>query len=136
MRLSICLGLVASIWAIGTAASNAQSTVESQITQATFAQNALHDAQDPLEMGPMAPSDIEGSPRHRQEKAQLMERMDRKQGNWGTSHPRYRLLESLFGFTRYRDRSMDELDRWRRLYKNVGKKQKRVRELSITALQS
>jgi hypothetical protein len=63
----------------------------------------------------------------------LMKRMDRKHGKWGTIHPRHRLLEALFGFTKYREtsmaelqRCMAELQRWRDQYKNVGKKQRKV----------
>lgn len=56
-----------------------------------------------------------------------MKRMDRKHGKWGPTHPRYRLLEALFGFSKYRERNLAELNRWRSLYKNVSKKQKQVR---------
>lgn len=84
-------------------------------------------AQDPLAMGSMASNDLQDSPRHRQEKAHLIRRMDPKHGKWSSTHARYRLLEALFGFTKYRERNMAELDRWRKLYKNVGKKQKKVR---------
>jgi carnosine N-methyltransferase len=52
--------------------------------------------------------------------------MDKKSGKWGTSHPRYRLLEALWAYTNYRERHMAELDRWRSLYKSTGKKQKKV----------
>ncbi|OAL44678.1 N2227-domain-containing protein [Pyrenochaeta sp. DS3sAY3a] len=85
-------------------------------------------AQDPLAMGSMPSNDLQDSPRHRQEKAHLMKRMDSKHGKWSSTHPRYRLLEALFGFTKYRERNMAELDRWRKLYKNVGKKQKKTLE--------
>ncbi|KAF2849519.1 N2227-domain-containing protein [Plenodomus tracheiphilus IPT5] len=81
-------------------------------------------AQDPMNVGAMAPESARSTARQRQEKAHLMKRMDRKHGKWGTTHPRYRLLEALFGFSKYRERNMAELDRWRSLYKNVGKKQK------------
>jgi carnosine N-methyltransferase len=90
---------------------------------AIYASNADSIAQDPLQMGAMVPSE---SPRHRQEKAHLMKRMDRKHGKWNTVHPRYRLLEALYGFTKYRERNIAELDRWRSMYANVGKAQKKV----------
>ncbi|KAF2825472.1 N2227-domain-containing protein [Ophiobolus disseminans] len=131
MRLSISLGLIASIFAIGAAAGNADATPTSdnnQVADATYAQDALNEAQDPLQMGAMLSSGMEDFTRYRQEKVHLLKRMNQKQGNWGTSHPRYRLMEALFGFTKYRERSMAELDRWRGLYKNVGKKQKRTLE--------
>lgn len=83
-------------------------------------------AQNPLNMASMQSMSQQDSPRHRQEKVHLMKRMDRKNGKWGTTHPRYRLLEALYSFTKYRERNMAELDRWRSLYKNVGKNQKQV----------
>jgi hypothetical protein len=85
-----------------------------------------HIAQNPLQMGGMLSGGGKDSPRHRQEKAHLTKRMDRKSGKWGTSHPRYRLLEALWGYSRYRERNMAELERWRTLYKSVSKKQKEV----------
>lgn len=94
---------------------------------------ALEDAQvaqDTMSMGAMLPSSWVPSPRHRQEKAHLMKRMDRKSGKWTTNHPRYRLLEALWAYTRYRERQMAELDRWRSLYKSVSKKQMKARTLS------
>lgn len=84
-------------------------------------ENAAH---DPLQMGGMDPSE---SPRHRQEKAHLMKRMDRKTGKWDRIHPRNRLLEALYGFTKYRERNMVELEKWRSMYRNVGKAQKKAR---------
>jgi hypothetical protein len=85
-----------------------------------------HIAQDPMMMGTMPSSNGDDSPRHRQEKAHLLKRIDKKSGKWGTSHPRYRLLEALWAYTSYRERHMAELDRWRSLYKSTGKKQKKV----------
>jgi carnosine N-methyltransferase len=83
-------------------------------------------AQDPLIMGAMPPSDVGDASRHRREKLQLLKRMDKKSGRWGTSHPRYRLLEALWAYTRYHESHMAELDRWRSLYGSVGKQQKKV----------
>jgi hypothetical protein len=80
-------------------------------------------AQDPMQIGAMPPT---GSPRQRQEKAHLMKRMDRKSGKWTSTHPRYRLLEALYSFSRYRERNLVELKRWRDMYSNVKSKQKQV----------
>ena len=55
-----------------------------------------------------------------------MKRMSRKHGTWNTMHPRYRLLEALYGFTKYRERNMAELSKWRSQYNNVSKAQKKV----------
>lgn len=84
-------------------------------------------AQDPLLMHAMPASNTQTSPRHRQEKVHLMKRMDRKSGKWTTNHPRYRLLEALWAYTRYGECQMAELDRWRSLYKNTSKTQRKVR---------
>jgi hypothetical protein len=59
-----------------------------------------------------------------------MQRMSRGNGKWSPSHPRYRLLDALFGFVKYRERNMAELNRWRKLYKSVSKMQKRVRPMA------
>lgn len=89
-------------------------------------QDELPVAQDPMQMGAMPPQVAAQSPRHRREKAHLMKRMGRKNGKWGSSHPRYRLLEALTAYTKYRDTNMAEMERWRGLYKKVGKQQKKA----------
>lgn len=129
MKLLTTLSFIASICAIGTAAGNTQTTPASEsepLAETSYVQDAIDAAQDPLQMGAMPFVGGQNSARHHQEKGQLWKRMDRKYGKWGTSHPRYRLLEALFGFTKYRELNMAELDRWRGLYENIGKKQKRV----------
>jgi len=113
----------------GKLSGDSQADATSNIPNADEVKTAMDNAQiaqDPLMMGAMPPSDNGASPRHRREKLQLLKRMDKKSGKWGTSHPRYRLLEALWAYTRYRERHMAELDRWRSLYKSVNKKQKRV----------
>jgi hypothetical protein len=80
-------------------------------------------AQDPMQVGSMPPPE---SPRQRQEKAHLMKRMNRKSGKWTPTHPRYRLLETLYSFSRYRERNLAELERWRDMYGNVKSKQRQV----------
>jgi hypothetical protein len=132
MRLLLPYGLLVSSWTLAIAAeitSTTSSQSTAQLIEAAYDQDGLYAAQDPLQMGAMLPNGAGDSPRHRQEKAHLMKRMNRKTGDWSTSHPRYRLMEALFGFSKYRERSIAELDRWRGLYKNVGKKQKKVSRL-------
>jgi hypothetical protein len=73
---------------------------------------------------------LQSSPRDRLEKVHLMKRMGRNQGKWSSSHPRYRLLDALHGFVKYRERNMADVDRWRKMYKSVSKKQKHVRAKS------
>lgn len=131
MRLLLPFGLLVGTWTVGAVAGDTptSSTLDdTRVADPTYEQDALKGQQDPLLMGamPMLNVNMQASPRHRQEKAHLMKRMDRKSGKWGSSHPRHRLLEALFGYTRYRERNMAELDRWRSLYKSVGKKQKKA----------
>ncbi|KAK1723243.1 N2227-like protein-domain-containing protein [Colletotrichum acutatum] len=71
------------------------------------------------------------SPRHEQEKKNLLKRLSKSHGKWDTNHPRHRLLEALFGFSRYKARQMAELDRWKGLYKHVSKAQKAVLEKAV-----
>lgn len=66
------------------------------------------------------------SPRHEQEKKNLMKRLSKSHGKWNTNHPRHRLMEALFGFSRYKARQMAELNRWKDLYTHVSKAQKKV----------
>ncbi|KAF4840863.1 Carnosine N-methyltransferase [Colletotrichum siamense] len=71
------------------------------------------------------------SQRHEQERRNLMKRMSKSHGKWDTNHPRHRLMEALFGFSRYKARQMAELNRWKDLYTHVPKTQKRVLEKTI-----
>ena len=123
----LLVGLTTLAGATNVSSTAAQTTTTPEETinrkDAIYASHDNSAAQDPLQMGAMAPSE---SPRHRQEKAHLLKRMERKHGKWNTVHPRYRLLEALYGFSRYRERNMAELDRWRSMYGNVGKAQKKV----------
>jgi hypothetical protein len=129
MRLLLPIGVLACYWTVAIAADSSQTTTPEEIVQTvepTFTQDVLDSVQNPMQMGAMPPKEVYDSPRHRQEKAHLMKRMDRKHGKWGSSHPRFRLLEALFSYSKYRDSNMAELDRWRGLYKNVGKQQKKA----------
>jgi hypothetical protein len=126
MRLLLLISLLTRFWALSIAAEPTSSEDNTQPTHSLYTRYGDQDVQDPLQMGAMLPQKAANSPRHRQELAHLMNRMERKHGNWGSNHPRHRLLEALLGFSKYRERSMAELDRWRDLYKNVGRKQKRV----------
>ncbi|KAF6823976.1 methyltransferase domain-containing protein [Colletotrichum plurivorum] len=86
----------------------------------------IHEVTVTLEDIPQKPS-----PRHEQEKKNLLKRMSKSHGKWDTNHPRSRLLDALFGYSRYKPRHMAELDRWRGLYKHVSKAQKKVLENTI-----
>ena len=69
------------------------------------------------------------TPRHTEEKERLLNRLDKSHGNYNVHHPRWRLLKTLWGFSKYRDFSKSEVKRWRDLYKNTSKQQKKVRLL-------
>lgn len=73
--------------------------------------------------GPQQPS-----LRHRIEKIHLIKKLDRKAAKWNFNHPRYRLLEALYGYARYRERSMAELNRWRNKYSKLPKRQRKASE--------
>jgi hypothetical protein len=115
---SLAVATESSSTAVSTGTPNIATTLEDVVYN-----NNADDAVNPLQMGSMATFD---SPRHRQEKAHLMKRMSRKHGTWNTVHPRYRLLEALYGFSKYRERNLAELNRWRSMYSNVSKAQKKV----------
>lgn len=104
-----------------------------QTVEPLHIQDGLPATQDPMQMGAMLPQAAAQLPRHRHEKAHLMKRMSRKNGKWGSSHPRYRLLEALTAYAKYRDTNMAELERWKGLYKNVGKQQKKASTITAHA---
>ncbi|KXJ93431.1 N2227-like protein-domain-containing protein [Microdochium bolleyi] len=71
------------------------------------------------------------SPRHRDEKNRLMQRLDRKDGTWNTNHPRWRLLKAIDGFASYGRLGRAEVKRWRDMYAHVPQEQKAVLEAAV-----
>ncbi|KAL4925536.1 N2227-like protein-domain-containing protein [Aspergillus undulatus] len=71
------------------------------------------------------------NPRQEAEHNRLHHRLRHSTETWNTSHPRHRLLMALYGFTRYKERNLAEVKRWRELYKHVSKSQKKVVEKII-----
>jgi carnosine N-methyltransferase len=69
-------------------------------------------------------------PRQLDEFVRLQGRLQRSTGTWNANHPRYRLLMALYGFSRYKEKNLAEVKRWRDLYKHVPQKQKTVRSNS------
>lgn len=117
---------LSSLAATTTMASSAPTVtpdISTNLDAVNYSSNADNVPQSPLQMDSMAPSE---SPRHGQEKAHLMKRLSRKHGTWNAMHPRYRLLEGLYGFSKYRERNMAELRKWRSQYNSVSKAQKKV----------
>lgn len=73
----------------------------------------------------------QGNLRHENEYTRLQTRLDRGSQPWDGNHPRHRLLTALYGFSRYKERHIAEVNRWRSLYKNVSKKQRVVSSMPI-----
>ncbi|KAL5335003.1 N2227-like protein-domain-containing protein [Aspergillus crustosus] len=71
------------------------------------------------------------NPRQEEEYTRLRQRLDRETGTWDKNHPRHRLLTALYGFSRYKERNLAEVKRWRDLYKHVSKSQKKTIEKVI-----
>jgi carnosine N-methyltransferase len=72
-------------------------------------------------------TDIEQpDPRQLEEYVHLQGRLQRSTGTWNGNHPRHRLLMALYGFSRYKEKNLAEVKRWRDLYKHVPQKQKTV----------
>jgi hypothetical protein len=134
MRLSLPIGVLALYWSAVASADDGHATPSPdsiKTIEPILGQNVRDSVQNPMQMGAMAIIDIPVDwDRHQKEEAHLMKRMNRKNGKWNSSHPRYRLLEALFSYSKYRDTNMAELDRWRSLYRNVGKKQKKASQSS------
>jgi hypothetical protein len=61
------------------------------------------------------------------EHARLLQRLERSVGRWNDKHPRWRLLEALDGFDRYRHIVGEEIGRFEALYSHVPHEQKQVR---------
>jgi hypothetical protein len=66
------------------------------------------------------------TPRHVQEKQQLLLRLEKSSGTYNMHHARSRLLKALWSFRKYRDSSKAEVNRWRDMYKKITKQQKAV----------
>ncbi|KAF2177219.1 hypothetical protein K469DRAFT_733031 [Zopfia rhizophila CBS 207.26] len=52
---------------------------------------------------------------YRQEEQRLLARLNSDYGTWNEYHLRRRLLNALYGFSRYRERNLVEVQRWRGL---------------------
>ena len=57
---------------------------------------------------------------------ELLQRLDRGRGKWDASHTRHRLLDALYGFSKYFDRNVEDVRRWKKLYNGVSRQQKKV----------
>ncbi|KAI8685282.1 hypothetical protein NCS55_00199100 [Fusarium keratoplasticum] len=71
------------------------------------------------------------TPRHVEAKKKLMGNMARDAGTWNKNHPRHRLLDALYGFSKYHERQKVELDRFEGFYKHVTKAQRALLEKEL-----
>lgn len=69
--------------------------------------------------------------RREDERGRLFGRIDRDSAQWDSKHPRWKLLEALHGFHRYKDITIAEIDRFEGLYKHVPRNHKKVGTLSL-----
>ncbi|KAK6332969.1 hypothetical protein TWF718_010796 [Orbilia javanica] len=76
--------------------------------------------------------DPTNTPRARHEKQRLLTELSRSHGKWGDNHPRKRLLDALYSYSRYFERNLPDLDRWRQLYKHVSAKHKRLLDRTVS----
>lgn len=60
------------------------------------------------------------------ENESLHKRLQRGAGKWDSSHPRHRLLSALYGYSRYREKNLENVNRWRDFYKRIPSKQRSV----------
>lgn len=93
-----------------------------QLTPRHSQPGSLHEGIIPLDQISGAPN----TPAHVEAKKKLDKSMARGWGNWNVHHPRHRLLDALYGYSRYYERQKAELDRLEGLYKHVSKAQKSV----------
>lgn len=61
-----------------------------------------------------------------EERGHLLQHIHRSSGKWDSGHPRWKVLEALHGFDRYRAITGAEIDRFEGLYKHVPEKHKKV----------
>ncbi|KAF4981172.1 hypothetical protein FZEAL_2972 [Fusarium zealandicum] len=71
------------------------------------------------------------TPRHVEIKKKLMKNMARGWGTWNNQHPRNRLLDALYGFSKYHERQKADLDRLEGFYKHVNKAQRSLLEHQV-----
>ncbi|KAK6343462.1 hypothetical protein TWF730_011051 [Orbilia blumenaviensis] len=72
------------------------------------------------------------TPRARQEKQRLLKQLSRGHGSWGDQHPRKKLLDALYSYSRYSERNIPDVSRWRQLYGHVSSKHKRLLARAIS----
>ena len=101
-----CLSLTACLW---------RSTIASHIYEirstTIFSKQATCDPQEMRQM---------------QENERLLGSLNRDKGMWERRHPRYRLLDALHGYLSHYDLVSKDVNRWRSMYQNIPKQQRKV----------
>ncbi|WZH47290.1 N2227-like protein-domain-containing protein [Fusarium acuminatum] len=100
---------------------------EQQLTRRSKQPGSLNEAIVTLEQISSHPD----TPRHVEARKKLNKSMQRGWGNWNAQHPRHRLLDALYGYSRYYERQKVELDRVEGLYKHVSKAQRSLLEHQV-----
>ncbi|TGJ65954.1 hypothetical protein EYR41_009888 [Orbilia oligospora] len=72
------------------------------------------------------------TPRAKDEKRRLLKELSRAHGKWGDQHPRKKLLDALFSYSRYFERNIPDVNRWRQLYSHVSSKHKRLLDRTVS----
>ncbi|KAG9256743.1 N2227-like protein-domain-containing protein [Emericellopsis atlantica] len=68
------------------------------------------------------------TPRHLREKEDLLARLKKDSKKWTTNHPRHRLLDALYGYTKYPERYDEEISRLKGLYDKISDAQRALLE--------
>ncbi|OAA53374.1 N2227-like protein [Cordyceps fumosorosea ARSEF 2679] len=127
------LGIFGSYYGAGDAMGRIKSAVAStEIFAEQIPSQTTHDSEDAidlLESFRRAQEPVKGS-RHEAMKVRLLQSLQRDR-NWSSAHPRHRLLDALYGFQSYYERQQVELERFRGLYKHLGRKHKTLLDLHI-----
>lgn len=76
---------------------------------------------------------VSSTNRREEEKHRLLQRLVRRKGCTDKNHPRARLLTTLHGFSRYKDRNKADLQRWRENYGHMPKHHRKVCDLQAVA---
>lgn len=110
-------------------ATTTETTLQPQLTYTSLQSGTLSSPIEVVHEVVVTLEQIAGepnTPRHVEAKKKLMSNMARDAGTWNKNHPRHRLLDALYGFSKYHERQKVELDRFEGFYKHVTKSQRAV----------
>ncbi|KAM0338326.1 hypothetical protein ACHAPU_011378 [Fusarium lateritium] len=107
--------------------TNTATVSEHQLTRRSTQSGSLNEAVLAMGQVPGHPD----TPRHAEARKKLAKNMAIGWGNWNAQHPRHRLLDALYGYSRYYERQKAEVDRLEGLYKHISKAQKSLLEHQV-----